>query len=71
VAGLMEGRTDASELPRGAAIWEDTQVSVPAESAASYRNIFTGEDVVVKNGALTVGEALPALPVALLWAESL
>jgi (1->4)-alpha-D-glucan 1-alpha-D-glucosylmutase len=68
IVGLLEGR---EEPPLGEAPWKDTRLRVPGEWVGlKYRNLFTGEEVGVRNGGIGSGFSLADLflnfPVALL-----
>jgi (1->4)-alpha-D-glucan 1-alpha-D-glucosylmutase len=68
VVGLLGGR---EEPPLGEAAWKDTWVRVPEEWVGrKYRNLFTGEELGVRNGDRGAGFFLEDLfrnfPVALL-----
>lgn len=62
---------DSSGLPLGAAVWQDTRIFQPLDTAAgSYRNIFTGEALPLnqQEGSLVLAlqDVLSVYPVALL-----
>jgi (1->4)-alpha-D-glucan 1-alpha-D-glucosylmutase len=62
---------DSSGLPLGAAVWQDTRIFQPLDTAAgSYRNIFTGEELPLnqQEGSLVLAlqDVLSVYPVALL-----
>jgi (1->4)-alpha-D-glucan 1-alpha-D-glucosylmutase len=68
VVGLLEGR---EELPLGESAWKDTWLRVPGEWAGrKYRNLFTGEELDVRNGfrgaGFPLGDLFRHFPVALL-----
>ena len=56
-------------VPFSKAVWEDTRLVLPdAPPGTMYRNVFTGEELVVAEGAwsLSLAEILSCFPVALL-----
>ncbi|HCE68234.1 MAG TPA: malto-oligosyltrehalose synthase [Geobacter sp.] len=62
---------DSNGLPLGHGVWQDTRIIQPFDSATSrYRNIFTGEELVLdqEDGRLSIAlsEILSVYPVALL-----
>jgi len=68
VVDLLGGR---EEPPLGEAAWKDTWVRVPGEWAArKYRNLFTGEELDVRDGGrgagFSLGDLFRNFPVALL-----
>jgi (1->4)-alpha-D-glucan 1-alpha-D-glucosylmutase len=68
VVGLLGGR---EEPPLGEAAWKDTWLRVPGEWAGrKYRNLFTGEELDVRNGfrgaGFSLGDLFRNFPVALL-----
>jgi (1->4)-alpha-D-glucan 1-alpha-D-glucosylmutase len=68
VVGLLGGR---EEPPLGESAWKDTWVRVPEEWVGrKYRNLFTGEELGVRNGdrgaGFFLGDLFRNFPVALL-----
>jgi (1->4)-alpha-D-glucan 1-alpha-D-glucosylmutase len=68
VVGLLGGK---EEPPLGEAAWKDTWVRVPGEWVGRrYRNLFTGEELAVRNGGegagFSLGELFSNFPVTLL-----
>jgi (1->4)-alpha-D-glucan 1-alpha-D-glucosylmutase len=55
---------DASTPPVGAAVWGTTSVALT--TPGQYHNLFTGQVVDVRDGSLSMSDALAAFPVALL-----
>jgi (1->4)-alpha-D-glucan 1-alpha-D-glucosylmutase len=56
------------DFPLGRKIWQDTEVIMPGEAPAAWRNVITNE-VLSAGKALPVGDALLNFPVALLMGE--
>lgn len=67
---LIVGLTSGQERPpTGADLWGETQLSLPADLAGTYRNLFTGEILTAEAGesaSLPLARALASFPVALL-----
>lgn len=59
------GLTADSELPLGEPVWQDTTVSLPA-GAATWVNLFTGEEHHPTDNTLSLKDVLKQFPVALL-----
>lgn len=56
------------ELPLGKSVWQDTQIHIPGEISAKWRNVITDQPLAGKD-RLSVGEALKHFPVALLCSD--
>ncbi len=68
ITGLVQ---QTSDLPVGAAVWEDTRLLLPGvEPGRRLRNLFTGEELTAGDEAgqasVTAGEVFANFPVALL-----
>lgn len=62
--------TQTADPPIGPAVWEGTEISLPAGLGGTYRNIFTGEVVTPEDGGrLPLSRALGSFPLALLANE--
>jgi (1->4)-alpha-D-glucan 1-alpha-D-glucosylmutase len=71
VAPRLYARRPPDEPPFGPAYWpDDTHVVVPPELGGRFRNVFTGELVEPRAGALGLVEACASFPVALLVRET-
>jgi (1->4)-alpha-D-glucan 1-alpha-D-glucosylmutase len=68
VPRLLAAASTARIPPLESEFWQDTRLTVPAESRPAFlRNVFTGDSVALEaDGGLAVAEALRTLPVALL-----
>jgi (1->4)-alpha-D-glucan 1-alpha-D-glucosylmutase len=72
VPRLVVGLTDGQErAPIGADVWQDTTLVLPPEQVGEvYRNLFTGDVLVVQphngKGRLALGDVLNRFPVAVL-----
>jgi (1->4)-alpha-D-glucan 1-alpha-D-glucosylmutase len=56
------------DFPLGRQVWQDTEVIMPDGAPAAWRNVITGEELSAAK-ALSVGDILVSLPVALLMGE--
>ena len=50
-------------------VWSDTYLPVPVYCATAYRNLFTGERLVVKDHRLKLADVFAEFPVAMLASE--
>lgn len=74
VPRLWAGLDTANDLPLGAAVWRQEQITLPVSAPASWRNLLTGEAVTanhIKAGhkTLLLREMFSSFPVALLASE--
>jgi (1->4)-alpha-D-glucan 1-alpha-D-glucosylmutase len=65
VPRFLAGVVQEGEYPLGPQVWRDSEVVLPGDAAAGWRNVFTGE-VIRGARSLRVGEILRHFPVALL-----
>ena len=69
VPRLPVGLAPVGVPPLGRAIWNETALELPEDAPAGFRDVLTGEPVTAVEGRIPLGDALGALPVALLVAE--
>jgi (1->4)-alpha-D-glucan 1-alpha-D-glucosylmutase len=65
---IVELTGGAERPPIGGEVWQDTRLLLPKGSATRYRNLFTGEVLTARDGALPAHEVFGHFPVALLEA---
>ena len=65
VAQLTRG-----DAPPTGEVWADTALTLPDTDDTRYRNLFTGEQIGVRDGSLPLAEILATFPVALLQRET-
>jgi len=56
--------------PTGEAVWGGSRLALPEGEGTLYRNVITGDQYEVKEGALDLAEVLGTFPVALLEKET-
>ncbi|MFP5261119.1 MAG: malto-oligosyltrehalose synthase [Blastocatellia bacterium] len=65
---LLTSLIAADELPLGDDVWRDTVIKLPADSPASWRQIFTGQSIAPE-GTLHLAEVFRHFPIGLLIGE--
>ncbi|MBU1125110.1 MAG: malto-oligosyltrehalose synthase, partial [Candidatus Omnitrophica bacterium] len=63
---LLSSLVPEGNPPLGEEIWKDTAIILPPESASSWKDIFSNEQIRVADGRIAVAAALRYFPVALL-----
>jgi (1->4)-alpha-D-glucan 1-alpha-D-glucosylmutase len=66
IATLMRG---AMALPIGRDVWRDERLSVPGEAGRTYRDLFTGRELIADQGNLELAEVFGEFPVAVLLTD--